>query len=462
MFDEALERSLLKMSWFKLLLVSVISPTVLMLPKARAEETSSGVTFYKDALPIFQEKCAACHRPGQVAPMSLLSYETARPWAKAIKAAILTRKMPPGQGFSGAHFNRQRERMTLSSSQIATLTSWVDGGAPEGRAKDAPAPVSFRKDGWTIRPDIVFESPVEYQIPARGVIPNTNYVVPYKFEKDTYIAETEMIPQDPSHTHHYMVYLVPPGPYADLLGKWDVKKPLPFVPPSQSGFGKGIDKNSLPGSPESMQFVLDWAPGQGPQYFDTADSAMFVPAGSRLVISVHYTADGKASHDRAKGAIQILDHKPKNEVYTLAETGPSQDTVIPPGATVRGESHMLITRDIQVAWLDPHMHLRGKNWKITLTYPDGRKEVMLDVPHYDFNWQIVYVPDEPFTIPAGTRWDAVGDWDNSASNPTNPDPSARVIMGLQSWEEMWGSFFFYYVPLDADPNTVAVQASKTD
>jgi hypothetical protein len=424
----------------------------------------SAVTYYKDALPVFQAKCANCHRPGQVAPMSLLTYDSARPWAKAIKAAILERKMPPGQGFSGDHFSEQRAQMTLSGSQVQTLVSWVDGGALKGSEKDAPAPAVYDKQGWSIRPDVVFESPVDYQIPSSGVVPWTDYLIPYKFEKDTLVSAVEMIPSDPSHTHHYVVFIIPPGPETEMLDHWNPAKPLPFNPMHHI-FSKGVSLLAKSdGVPREVGgFLMEWTPGQNVQRYDTDNSAKLVRAGSRLIINVHYTTDGKASHDRPRGAFQIADATHNKLIYPLAEPDGvmERDLAIPPGdPNYALQEHMVFKEKATIVSLHPHMHLRGKDYKVTLTYPDGEQEVLIDIPHYDFNWQIVYYPDKPVQVPVGTRLDILGHYDNSENNRNNPDPTETVRWGEQNWEEMFNLVANVAISENTDPRHVISEVKR--
>jgi mono/diheme cytochrome c family protein len=433
-----------------------------------AAATPSEATFYKDALPIFQAKCAACHRPGQVAPMSLLSYSTTRPWAKAIKAAVLSKKMPPGQGFSGDRFQHQLETTTLSTAETQTLVAWVDGGAQKGNEKDAPAPVAFNKDGWTIRPDIVIDSGREFDIPAEGVIPWMDYVLPYKFDKDVYVAATEMIPSDPEHTHHYLVSVVPPGPEADKLDNWDIRKPVPNRSMgsfgANSGAGKKRPEDAVASagdvsdlSTNSAGYLMAWDPGQPPQRYDHNQSAMFVKAGSRLLLNVHYTTNGKPGRDHARAAIEIYPGVPTQVTYMMPEPDSPQmrPFALPPGASNFEVSlHQVFEKDATIGWIQPHMHLRGKDMKYVLTYPDGKQEVLLDVPNYSFNWQLIYTPDQPISIPAGTRIDVISHFDNSANNKNNPDPTATVIWGQQAWQEMCNAILFISVPNGIKPKEV--------
>ena len=432
------------------------------LSSAHAAQSSAEVTFYKDAQLVFQQKCQTCHRAGQVAPFSVETYEAARPWARAIKAAIVSKKMPPGQGFSGDHLSRQIAARTLTSSELETLVSWVDGGALQGDPKHAPPPVAFTKEGWSLRPDVVIDSPIEYEIPAVGVMPWVDYLLPYKFDKDTYVAAAALVPSNPAVVHHYAVYIIPPGPFNDSLDHWDVSKPLPnamlrkgLSPEALLANGNGVGGGALGG----------WTPGKMfDDRYDAYDSAVFVKAGSRLMINLHYTANGKPTTDRVRYAFEVLSGEPKNQFRFLPDMGaPRNGFILPPGdPNIKGESHILLTQDVALLSMHPHMHLRGKNWNLTATYPDGRKELLLNVPNYSFEWQLDYYPDKPVVLPAGTRIDVVGHWDNSAGNKFNPDPTAAVVMGQQNWEEMWNSLIGVAVSRDVDPRKVATKAPAPD
>lgn len=431
----------------RLILVSLVG----LLTAGNVFAQGTAVTFNKEVLPILQKNCQTCHRQGQVAPMSLETYESARPWARAIKAALLSKKMPPWFA-EGDHFSNQRPKIT--AAEVATLVSWVDSGAIEGDPKDKPAPLAWNPSGWTIRPDIVIEMPIAYQVPATGVIPWLDFKVPYKIEEDLWIAAGEILPSAVQVTHHIDIDVAPPSADSKWLDTWDVTQPLP-----EGSFRGGL----LPG-----RFIgINWVPGANPQRFDMHDSCMFIPKGSTLLFQVHYNTNGKAAQDRSRAALERCDGVPKNKVALVQESGGEGETgngslLIPAGhPNYPAHREIVLAKDAWLGYVIPHMHVRGKDFKYTVTYPDGRSEMLLYVPRYNYNWQIVYFPNTPLLLPAGTKLSMDGHWDNSAANPFNPDPTVDVKWGLQAWEEMFGGTVYLIMPKDADPRTI-VRRDRTN
>src|SRR5579862_4262686 len=238
-------------------------------------------TFNKDVLPLLQKNCQGCHRTGEMAPMSLLTYSDARPWAKAIKQAVATKKMPPWFAEKG-HFANDR---SLSQAQIDTLVAWADNGAPEGDAKDKPAPISF-PDGWNIKPDMIVEMPKDFQVPATGTINYQNIRVKVNFPEDRWVVAAEMRPGNPKVVHHGRVIVVPPG------AAW-MAKAVPGEAYEEGSEGMG-------GAKEGTDLLGKYNPGLGAQSFDVDGSAKFIPKGSDVVFNIHYTSVGTPQTDRSK------------------------------------------------------------------------------------------------------------------------------------------------------------------
>ncbi|HXB21539.1 MAG TPA: hypothetical protein VNV88_09160, partial [Candidatus Solibacter sp.] len=279
------------------MLVAVLSMSMAAIA---ADTSSTSVTFNKDVLPVLQNNCQSCHRPNQIAPMSFLTYQDVRPWAQAIKTAVLTRKMPPW--FADPRYGHFSNERKLSETEIKTLTRWADTGAAEGNAKDKPASREFQAEGWNVKPDLVFAMPKPYSVPADGVIEYTYVVVPSGFTKDTWVTAAEILPGNRQVTHHVIAFVRPPG------SQWlkDAKPGEPFVPVihkrDANRAGTGID----PRSPDPQQrgqqqaavgneFLVAYVPGIQPQTFNlTGNSAKLIPAGSDIVFQMHYTPNGKA------------------------------------------------------------------------------------------------------------------------------------------------------------------------
>jgi hypothetical protein len=380
-------------------------------------------TFYKDVLPILQKNCQGCHRPGEPAPMSFITYKQTRPWAKAMKEAVRLRKMPPW--FADPHVGKFSNERSLPATDVEILAKWADAGAPEGNPKQAPPAVTFL-EGWNIgKPDIVVEMPTEFDVPSSGTIEYTYFIVPTGFTEDRWVRQAEIRPGNRRVVHHVIAFIREPG------SKWlqDAKPGVPYVPkkgdPNGSGFGG--------------QWLVGYAPGFVPDILGP-DRARLIKAGSDIVLQMHYTANGKPERDRSKVGIVFAQEPPKQRVYTLA-AGTDKFAIPPRADNHRVDAKITLDQEMQLTSLIPHMHLRGKAFEYRIVYPDGRKDTVLRVPKYDFNWQLTYIPEKPITLPKGTVVETTAWYDNSPNNPNNPDPGAEVRHGDQSWEEMMIGFF---------------------
>lgn len=388
-------------------------------------------TFHRDVLPVLQARCQSCHRPGEVAPMPLLTYQQARPWAKAMKTAVLARKMPPwGADPAVGHFVNDRR---LSQEEMNTISAWADGGAPEGKAKDAPPPREFTT-GWNIgTPDKVYEMPNAFSVPAEGVLDYQWIRLPSGFTEGTWIRGIEVRPGVRSVVHHVGLF------YRAKESKWMADAPIGVPVPHGGGLGESGGSNGL---------VAEYVPGLGAQPFPEG-SAIFLPAGCDFMLQLHYTPTGKAAEDRTKVGVIFAKEPPKMRYMPFGIT--TQRFVIPAGAPdTKVDANWTMGADIRIFDLQPHMHLRGKTWEFRAVYPDGKTEVLLRVPKYDFNWQHSYhlPPDKVF--PKGTRIEAEAHYDNSANNPKNPDPSKEVRHGLQTTDEMMAGVMHLLLPVDFD------------
>jgi len=413
--------------------------------------TAPDVTFNRDILPILQTNCQSCHRAGEIGPMPLLTYEGTRPWAKAIKSAVVGKKMPPW--FADPRYGHFANDRRLSDADIAKISAWVDAGAPEGDATDKPAPKQWL-DGWNIKPDVVFTMPKAYSVPKTGTVEYTYFVIPSGFTKDTWVEDAEIRPGNRSVVHHVSVYIRPPG------SQWLKDAPRDgsaYVPPRRGAQGVSLPKNDAPPSgPAQNEWFVGYVPGIQPQrYFaPEMDSAKLIPAGSDIVFELHYTANGKeAGDDQSKVGFILAKQPPKYRLLTL---GVADATfAIPPGdANYEGHANATFDEPVTVIYLQPHMHLRGKDMEIRFQYPTGESETMLNVPHYSYLWQTIYYEKEPLSVPKGTRVNVTAHWDNSANNPLNPDPTATIKWGDQSWDEMLVPFVGVLVNRDSDPGKV--------
>jgi hypothetical protein len=390
----------------------------------------AGIAFNKQILPILQKNCQSCHRPGEAAPMSLLDYQSARPWARAIKAEVLQKKMPPWFAEPGfGHFANDRR---LSDADVNSIVAWVDDGALEGDPKDKPAPVRWT-EGWNIRPDVVLQMPYPFRIPATGILQYAYIVIPTGFTRDTWVTAGEIRPGARAAVHHISAMVRPPG------AAWlrDAKPGIPYIPDEASRDGRPDSTDPQGGLIDSSdEFLIGYAPGMQPQRFDIDDSAKLIPAGSDVVLQIHYTTNGKtALEDRSQIGLTLAKSPPAKRFYSANAL--SWHWTIPPGnPNYEGHARMTFGEPVELVFLQPHMHLRGKDMTVRLTYPDGKSETVLSVPHYTFAWQIVYYFSKPLSLPMGTRVEVTAHWDNSANNPYNPDPAKTVTWGPQSGDEM--------------------------
>jgi hypothetical protein len=409
-----------------------------------AASAPSQITFTKDVLPIMQKRCQNCHRPGEVAPMSFLTYNEVRPWAKAIREAVLTKKMPPW--FADPHYGKFSNDRSLAKNEIDTLVSWVDGGVPEGDPKDAPAPVAW-VDGWSIgKPDAVFEMPHDFDVPAAGTIEYQYIVIPSGFTKDTWVQAAEARPGNRKLVHHIIAFVRPPG------SKWlsEAKPGVPFVPEAKKDDEKKRKKNDDgDDSAATPELLIGFAPGLVPMTLPSSQ-AKLVKAGSDFVFQMHYTATGKAGMDRSRIGVIFAKETPKERVFTSNAT--NSKFVIPPGdPAFRVVSSITLQQSARLVDLMPHMHYRGKDFEYRAVYPTGEEQTLLSVPNYDFNWQLFYYLSDPIVLPKGTRIDCTAHFDNSPNNKYNPDPKAEVRWGDQTWEEMMIGWFDVAVDANSDP-----------
>jgi hypothetical protein len=399
------------------------------------------VTFNKDVFPILQKNCHVCHRPGEIAPMSFLTYEAARPWAKAIKEAVVTRKMPPWFADPGVgHFANERR---LSNSEIKVLADWADGGAPEGPARSKPAAKQWI-DGWNVKPDVVYEMPRAYTIPPTGVLDYIYILLPAKFPRDTWVLDGEIQPGNRSTVHHASVIVRPPG------SAWmkDAKAGEPHVPP-KTGEVAFTNFNS------PNEWLMGYVPGMAPQrnFSPEKSAGRLIPAGSDLFLEIHYTGNGRKSEDRTKVGLVLAKEPPGRQWLNIVLYDNSFE--IPSNVSEHTvNTWAILNEPVTLFHMQPHLHLRGTSMAIRVTYPDGRSEVLLRVPRYNYQWQLIYIRDKPLKLPKGTRIDVSATWDNSANNRFNPDPSQTVRAGQQAWDEMLVSILGVTTDRNVEPGKV--------
>jgi hypothetical protein len=414
---------------------------------------AGNVTFYNDVLPVLEQRCQQCHRPGEAAPMSLLTYKEARPWATAIKEAVLTKKMPPW--FADPAHGKFANDRTLPTGERDVLVAWANSGSMEGNPKDAPKPLEFT-DGWTIgKPDLVAEMPKEYVVPATGKVDYTYFVVPTGFTEDKWVESVEVRPGNRSVVHHIVLVSRPPG--SSYMS--EAKPGEPFAPaPKERKHETDTGEGQFNGLDGNLEVISVYVPG-GVAYRTRPGQARLIKAGSDLIFQMHYTANGKAEADRSKVGFIFAKEPPKERVVNTFVWNPNMH--IPPGeANYREVAKVRLYEEVELQSLFPHMHVRGKAFEYRANYPTGESQVLLSVPRYDFNWQLTYDLAKPLVLPKGTELEVTAWYDNSANNPSNPDPKADVWWGQQTWDEMLAGFVDFAIPVSMNPQDVAKPAPK--
>ena len=389
-----------------------IAATGCLITRAPAPKKDAKITYAKDVSRIVQQHCQECHRPGQIGPMPLLTYDDVSLWAGMIKEVVQGKRMPPWH--ADPKHGKFRNDRSLSTEERDTLLTWIKQGCPRGDEKE-PAPKKFA-EGWTIgEPDVVFTMGQEFKVPAKAGkngIPYKYFLVKTDFTEDKWIQAVEAKPGNRAVVHHILVYAG-----ADLKRGGDVT----------DGIGARLLVAEAPGDLATI-----FAPGY----------AKKVPKGAMLAFQMHYTPNGTEQTDKSCVGMVFAKDPPKQEIKTRAIA--QQLLAIPAEA----DNHKVFSsstfkKDALVVSLFPHMHLRGKDFEFVAVYPDGKREVILSVPRYDFGWQSNYILDKPLRLPAGSKIECTAHFDNSKNNPNNPDPLRIVRWGEQTWDEMMIGFVDY-------------------
>ncbi len=375
-----------------------------VIARKAAPKKDGPVTFNKEVSRILQKNCQDCHRPGQIGPMSLLTYDDASAWAETIKEVVTDKRMPPWFADPRiGHFSNDR---SLPAKEREALLAWIDQGMPKGNNQDLPPPRVF-PEVWKIgKPDLIVRMPAEFEVPAQMPkfgVPYKHFVVQTDFDEDRWVEKAEAKPGAAAVVHHIIAFVVPPG------------------------------ERFIPGNPRTPT-LCGTAPGEMPLILPPG-MAKKIPKGSKIVFQLHYTPNGKAQKDRSEIGLIFAKKSPQKEVITV----PIFNFLfrIPPGdPNFELESSFTFKKDGAIVGFMPHMHLRGKDFLYRARYPDGKVETLLSVPRFNFNWQSVYRPAKAISMPKGAVLECVAHFDNSAKNPNNPDPTAAVRWGDQTWEEM--------------------------
>ncbi len=400
--------------------------------------TPATVTFNKDVAPILYANCASCHRPGEMAPMSLISYKEVRPWARSIREKVVGREMPPW--YADPNHGEFANDRRLTAQQIETIRAWVDGGSKEGDPKDLPSPPKFPATGWKFgEPDIVLSMTETAEIPSDGTVPYRYYAVPTNFTEDKYVQFAEIKRGEPSVVHHVIISVREPdqGP---LPPAGEIKLGQQRVNPETRDQQRPQRRGT---NPDGM--LIGWAPGMSPLTLRPGN-AKLIKKGSVLIFQMHYTTTGTAAKDATGVGLWFAKGPVEKRVITKGVLTDPGKLVIPAGeANYESHSSYTFTEDVHIHMFMPHMHVRGKDFEYKLVYPDGTSKILLRVPKYDFNWQLVYLVKEPIAVPKGSRIDCVAHFDNSANNKFNPDPTKDIRWGDQTWEEMMIGWIDYTI-----------------
>lgn len=395
------------------------APGCALEPKSEQKNTASA-TYHARISRIVQESCLECHRKDGLAPFSLEKPEDLISHQAMIRKVVEDGTMPPwyaaapGKGKTSPWANDR----SLAEGDKKDLIAWLQSDRPLGDESDAPKPRAFPKE-WSIgKPDLVVQLPREVNVKAEGIMPYQNLIVETKLTEDKWVQALEVQPTARSVVHHVLVFVLPPG-----------------------ANGEGDDR---PGREERQGFFAAYVPGNS-SFSYAPGLAKKLPKGSKLRFQMHYTPNGTATKDQTKLGLIFAKEKPEHEVHVIGMV--NHRLSIPPGADNHPEvAYMPVPADAKILTLMPHMHLRGKAFRYEVTTPDKKTQTLLDVPAYDFNWQLAYRYADPILLPRGSTLKATGWYDNSKNNPANPDPTKTVKWGPQTYDEMMLGYVEYYFP----------------
>lgn len=397
------------------------APALAVASKAEMKQRQN-ISYRKTIAPLLKEKCADCHRPEGIGPWAMTSHTMIKGFAPMIREVVLTRRMPPWH--ADPHVNQFKDDISLSLDEKQTLIHWIDAGAPRGEGEDPLTQIGAPESEWILgEPDLVVEMP-SFDIPATGVLDYQMFEVPNPYPEDVWVKAAQVIPGDRKVVHHAILMF---GEPAD-----------PSRPVRPAGEGEGGE-----GSAVLQEQLMTFVPGNE-HYIYPKETGLRLPAGSSFFTQMHYTTSGKATTDKTKIGLWFRDDAPEHVLrhYTVVNL----DINIPPGEGEHQEAaYKLFHEDAVIYSLFPHAHYRGRASEFALRYPDGREELVLSLPNYDFNWQRYFRLEEPLQVPAGSKLIHRTTFDNSAQKDSNPDPSKTITWGLQSWDEMlYGGVSYRY------------------
>jgi len=395
------------------------------------EDELKGVTYNQDIAQIINDKCVNCHRVGEVGPMPLQNYQQVAAFVTPIEFAVKAKRMPPWH--ADASIGKFANDRSLTKDEYQKLLAWIDQDYPEGTGK---SPVRTYTEGWQIgKPDIEFTIPDPVIIPKRGEIDYQYQIVPTNFTEDKWIIAAEVRPEQNGHAHHVTVSVLPNNEQIIPATEMGIHCPQFALSPQAEKHNAELRSQGHSTAHIDGEFLVGW--GVGIQFIKLPEGAAIrIPAGSKLVFQLHYVTNGVATVDAStKIGLTFANQKITRQVHTLKIS--NQQFVIPPKAKNHEASACYtLTKPVTLVDLMPHMHLRGKDFRYNVTLPDGTIQKLLYVPHYDFDWQTIYRLAKPLQLPAGSKLNVLAHFDNSASNPHNPNPEQEVYFGEQTDDEM--------------------------
>ncbi|MBY0586812.1 thioredoxin family protein [bacterium] len=397
----------------------VLPATGCLIGRKHEPSTDTNVTYAKDVSRIFQKRCVECHRDGEIGPFAMDKYDDLVGWADMIREVVDQERMPPW--FANPAHGKFVNDARLTEAEKSTILAWVDAGAPMGDPKDLPEPRQF-VPGWNIGEphEIIAMAEKPYDVPLEGAVPYEHFVVDPGWTEDKWITDCEVRPGARSVVHHVFVLSVPPD--------------------AMAGERNGLQTAVVAANAFKGGLIAGYAPGT-PPFTARPKMARRVTAGSKIVFQIHYTPNGRSEKDLTRVGFKFCD---KSAVEQEMEGLGAQNFLfwIPantPDHVIKASYQFKDDRVLR--YMMPHMHLRGKSFQFIARFPDGRRELLLDVPRFDFNWQIQYELAEPILMPKGAVLECVGHYDNSSGNPANPNPNVIVRPGQQTWEEMMIGWF---------------------
>ena len=383
---------------------------------AREMHASYAPDYATEVAPILEEKCISCHIEGGIAPFAMDSHMMVQGWSPMMKEVIMTKRMPPAQVDPNVkHFINARY---MDAQELQTLVHWIDSGSPRGVSEVDPLTLIEPPNSvWELgEPDYIVDVPA-FNVPATGVLDYERVTINLPFEKDVWIKSVQHLPGDRRVLHHLLSYIVP-SDYAEEIVE-------------------GENDNY-------REFLEGYAPGKDEAVTYPEETGVFVPKGSAVQMSLHYTTFGKEAIDSTKLGLYFADEEPDYQYSTYSLSHGGANIEIPPGVSDHEMRASHVFEDeVVLHGLRPHMHYRGKRMRFSVVYPDGTKDQIINVPDYNFAWQPTYRLSEPMLLPAGSRVMIEGAFDNSQYNLGNPDPAAAVTGGAQSWDEMFIGYLSY-------------------